>query len=110
MSVEVDSGAGPWSWYLKHRGHSSTVQKYLVPWLIGLHGIGYSKFESKIKKDKSQVSEMVVALCSEHKLLQGTNALSPAKAAELYPIAFADVCERARQAASKPILLQYVSE
>ena len=84
------------------------MQKYLVPWLIALHGICYSK----IKKDKSQVSEMVVALCSEHKLLQGTTALSPAtgKAAELYPIAFADVCERARQAASKPILLQYVSE
>ncbi len=106
MSLEVESGDGPWSWYLKHRGHSSTVQKYLVPWLIGLHGIGYSK----IKKDKLQVSEMVVALCSEHKLLQGTTALSPAKAAELYPIAFADVCERARQAASKPTLLQYVSE
>ena len=53
---------------------------------------------------------MIVVLCSEHKLLQGTTALSPAKAAELYPIAFADVCERARQAASKPILLQYVSE
>ncbi len=62
------------------------MQKHLVPWLIALHGIGYSK----IKKDKSQVSEMVVALCSEHKLLQGTTALSPAKAAELYPIAFAD--------------------
>ena len=106
MSVEVDSGAGPWAWYLKHRGHSSTMQKYLVPWLIALHGIGYSK----IRKDKSQVSEMVVALCSEHKLLQGSSTLSPARAAELYPIAFADVCERARQAASNPILLQYVSE
>ncbi len=105
MFVEVDSGAGPWAWYLKHRGHSSTMQKYLVPWLIALHGICYSK-----KKKKSQVSEMVVALRSEHKLLQGTTTLSPAKAAELYPIAFADVCERAKQAASKPILLQYVSE
>jgi hypothetical protein len=106
MSLEVESGDDPWSWYLKHRGHSSTMQKYLDPWLIGLHGIGYST----IKKDKSQVSEMLVALCTGHKLLQGTTTLLPAKAAELYPIAFADVCERARQAASKPILLQYVSE
>jgi hypothetical protein len=90
MSLEVESGDGPWSWYLKHRGHSSIVQKNLVPWLIGLHGIGYSK----IKKDKSHVSEMVVALCSEHKPLQGTTALSPAKAAEMYPIAF---CRRLRK-------------
>ena len=102
LSVEVESGNGPWEWYLKHRGHSLTKQKYLVPWLIGLHGIGYSK----IKKDKSQVSEMLVALCAEHKLLAATTTLSPAQAAELYPIAFADVCERARQAASKHILLQ----
>ena len=40
-SVVVDSGAGPWEWYLKHKGHSSTMQRYLVPWLIALHGIGY---------------------------------------------------------------------
>ena len=78
LSVEMDSGNGPWEWYLHHKGNSMTTHKYLVPWLIALHGIGYS--------------------------------LSPAQAADLYPIAFADVCEKARNAASKPILLQYISE
>jgi hypothetical protein len=36
--------------------------------------------------------------------------MTPLKASQLYPVAFADVCERTRQAASKPILLQFVSE
>jgi hypothetical protein len=106
LSVEMDSGNGPWEWYLHHKGNSTTTQKYLVPWLIALHGIGYSK----IKKTKCQISDMLIALCTEHKLLAATTTLSPAQAAELYPIAFADVCEKARNAASKPILLQYISE
>ncbi len=80
------------------------MQRHLVPWLIALHGICFSK----IKKAKSQIAEMVVALCTEHKLLQGATTLSPAKAAELFPIAFEGVCEKARAAASKPILLESI--
>ncbi len=106
LSIEVESGAGPWSWYLKHRGHSTTMQRFLLPWLIGLYGIGYSK----LKAAKLQVPEMIVALCTEHKLLAEATSMQPFKAAELYGVAFADVCERAWNAACKPILLQYVSE
>lgn len=106
LSIEVESGDGPWAWYLKHRGHSTSLQKMLVPWLIALYGIGYAK----IKAAKSQLPEMIVALCTEHKLLAEKTSMPPFKAAEMYPVAFADVCERTRQAASKPILLQFVSE
>ena len=100
-SVEVDSGVGPWEWYLEHKGHSSTVQRYLVPWLIALHGLGFSK----IRKAQSQIPEMIVALCTEHKLLAETTSMLPAQAAVMFQVAFGDVCRLAREAASKPILL-----
>ena len=106
LSIEVESGDGPWAWYLKHRGHSTNLQRLLVPWLIGLYGIGYSK----LKAAKLQVPEMIVALCTEHKLLAEKTSMQPFKAAELYAVAFADVCQRAWDAASKPILLRFVSE
>ncbi len=106
LSIEVESGEGPWVWYLKHRGHSTDLQRKLVPWLIALHGLGYAK----IKAVKSQLPEMIVALITEHKLLAEKTSMPPLKASQLYPVAFADVCERTRQAASKPILLQFVSE
>ncbi len=54
--------------------------------------------------------EMIVALCTEHKLLAEKTSMPPFKAADMYPVAFADVFERTRNAASKPILLQFVSE
>lgn len=106
LSIEVESGEGPWTWYLSHRGHSTDLQRKLVPWLIALHGIGFTK----IKAAKSQLPEMIVAICTEHKLLAEKTSMPPLKASQLYPVAFADVCERTRQAASKPILLQFVSE
>lgn len=111
LSIEVESGEGPWAWYLNHRGHSIELLRMLVPWLIALHGIGYAK----IKAVKSQLPEMIVALVTdrgdtEHKLLAEKTSMPPLKVSQLYPVAFADVCERTRQAASKPILLQFVSE
>jgi hypothetical protein len=53
---------------------------------------------------------MIVALCTEHKLLAEKTSMLPFKAAELYAFAFADVCQKAWGAASKLILLQFVSE
>ncbi len=94
---------GPWSWYLNSKGNSIVLKRYLVPWLIALHGIGFAK----MPKYSTQVSEMILALCTEHGFLQGSTTSMPEQAAELYPIAFQDVCERARNAASKPILLTY---
>ena len=99
-SVVVDSGQGPWEWYLQHKGHSSTMQRYLVPWLIAFHGIGFSK----IKKAQSQIAEMVAALCTEHKLLQAATTMSPAHTAEMFQVAFGDVGNKSREAASKPTL------
>jgi hypothetical protein len=46
LSIEVESGEGPWTWYLSHRGHSTDLQRKLVPWLIALHGIGYAKIKA----------------------------------------------------------------
>jgi hypothetical protein len=103
QSVEVESTAGPWTWYLKNKGNSSTMQRFLVPWLIALHGIGFAK----IPKNSAQISEMILALCTEHRFLLRETTMTPEKAAEQFPIAFQDVCEKARNAASKPILLTY---
>ena len=100
QSVDMDSSEGPWKWYLGNKGNSSNMQRYLVPWLIALHGFGFPK----IPKNSAQMSEMILALCTEHRFLVSEPTLTPEKAAKAFPIAFQDVCEKARNAASKPIL------
>ncbi len=65
LSVEVETETGPWRWYT-NKGNSTIMQRYLVVWLIALHGLGFSK-----QKTTTQISEMIVALCDEHKFLQG---------------------------------------
>ncbi len=53
---------------------------------------------------------MLIALCDEHGFLRGiscsTTDMSAKDAAEKYPIAFADVCDKSISAASKSIPLK----
>jgi hypothetical protein len=43
VCFEMETAPGPWKWY-KNKGNSTTMQRYLVPWLIALHGLGPRKF------------------------------------------------------------------
>ncbi len=92
QSVEVETEEGPWEWF-KNKGNSTTLQKYIVPLLIALHGFCFAK---KIK-DTTQIREMIVALCTEHKFLQSTTTMTPEQAANSYPMALLDVAKRQRR-------------
>jgi hypothetical protein len=50
---------------------------------------------------------MIVALCDEHKFLQGETTLSAEKAAQLFSIGFQDISKKAHFAAGKTTLLNY---
>ena len=102
QSVEVETAEGPWEWF-KNKGNSTTLQKYIVPWLIALHGFGFAKK----MKDTTQIREMIVALCTEHKFLQSTSTMTPEQAAKTYPIALLDVAKKAKEASSKHIILEF---
>ena len=102
LSVEVETGKGPWVWY-DNKGNSTSMQRFIVPWLIALHGLGFGK-----QKTTTQISEMILALCDEHKFLQSETTLSAEKAAQVFPIGFQDVCRKAHFAAGKTTLLVYI--
>ena len=102
LSVEMETGPGPWKWY-QNKGNSTTMQRYLVPWLIALHGLGFSK-----QKTTTQIAEMIVALCDEHKFLQSETSMSAEKAAVLFSVGFQDVCRKALFAAGKTMLPNYI--
>ncbi len=102
QSVEVETADGPWEWF-KKKSNSTSLQKYIVPWLIALHGFGFAKK----MKDTIQIREMIVALCTEHKFLQSTSTMTPEQAARTYPIALPDVAKKAKEASSKHIILEF---
>jgi hypothetical protein len=58
--------------------------------LIALHGFGFTK---KIM-DTTQISEMIVALCTEQKFLQSTTTMPPEQAANSYPMALLDIAKK----------------
>ena len=58
-------------------------------------------------KDTTQICEMIVALCTEHKFLQSTSTMTPEQAARTYPIALLDVAKKAKEASSKHIILEF---
>ena len=101
--VEVETGAGPWEWF-RNKGNSTTFQKYIFPWLIAIHGFGFAK---KFK-DTDQITEMIVALCTEHKFLKSITTMTSEQAANDYPIrvALLDIAKKAKEASSKPFILE----
>lgn len=96
-SEEVDATNGPWQWF-GNKGNKSIVQRYIVPWLIAVHGFEVTKQEKRTVL-LPLISQMMIAICDQLGCLQGTP--SAKDAAEQYPIAFADVCDNALKAASK---------
>ena len=96
-SEEVDATKGPWKWF-GNKGNKSIVQRYILPWLIAVHGIEVTKQEKRTVL-LPLISQMMIAVCDQLGCLQGTP--SAKDAAEKYPIAFADVCDNALKAASK---------
>jgi len=95
----VDATQGPWQWFVD-KGNKSIVQRHILPWLIAVHGIEVTKKEKRTVL-LPLISQMIIAVCDQLGCLQGTP--SAKDAAEQYPIAFADVCVNALQAASKYI-------
>ena len=98
-SEEVDATKGPWQWFVD-KGNKSIVQRRILPWLIAVHGIEVTKKEKRTVL-LPLISQMIIAVCDQLGCLLGTP--SAKVAAEQYPIAFADVCVNALQAASKYI-------
>ena len=98
-SEEVDATQGPWQWFVD-KGNKSIVQRRILPWIIALHGIEVTKKEKRTVL-LPLISQMIIAVCDQLGCLLGTP--SAKVAAEQYPIAFADVCVNALQAASKYI-------
>ena len=96
-SEEVDATNGPWQWF-GNKGNKSIVQRYIVPWLIAVHGFEVTKQEKRTVL-LPLISQMMIAVCDQLECLKG--APSAKDAAEQYPIAFADVCDNALKAASK---------
>lgn len=96
-SEEVDATNGPWQWFV-NKGNKSIVQRYIVPWLIAVHGFEVTKQEKRTVL-LPLISQMMIAICDQLGCLQGTPSVKDA--AEQYPIAFADVCDNALKAASK---------
>ena len=98
-SADVDASQGPWQWF-DDKGNKSIVQRRILPWLIAVHGIEVTKKEKRTVL-LPLTSQMIIAVCDQLGCLLGTP--SAKVAAEQYPIAFADVCVNALQAASKYI-------
>ena len=98
-SADVDATKGPWQWF-DDKGNKSIVQRRILPWLIAVHGIEITKKEKRTVL-LPLISQMIIAVCDQLGCLLGTP--SAKDAAEQYPIAFADVCVNALQAASKYI-------
>ena len=98
-SADVDATKGPWQWF-DDKGNKSIVQRRIVPWIIALHGLEVTKKEKRTVL-LPLISQMIIAVCDQLGCLLGTP--SAKVAAEQYPIAFADVCVNALQAASKYI-------
>ncbi len=49
---------------------------------------------------------MIVALCTEHKFLKSVTTMTPEQAVNDYPIALLDIAKKAKEASSKPIILE----
>ena len=70
--------------------------------MIAIHCFGFAK---KIK-DTDQITEMIVALCKEHKFLKSITTMTPEQAANDCPIALLDIAKKAKEASSKPIIFE----
>jgi hypothetical protein len=68
------------------------MQKHIVPWLIALHGLNYTKTTTS-----QLVRQMIIALCTEHDYLECS--MSVEEAATRYKIALNEAAEKVKHAA-----------
>ena len=68
------------------------MQKHIVPWLIALYGLSYTKTTST-----QVVRQMIIALCTEHDYLECS--MSAEEAAMQYRIALNEAAEKVKHAA-----------
>jgi hypothetical protein len=60
---EDTTDEGPWK-RLSDKNNASTMQKHIVPWLIAMYGLSYSKTVAT-----NVVKQMIIALCEKHEYL-----------------------------------------
>jgi hypothetical protein len=60
---EVTTDEGPCK-RLPDKNNASTMQKHIVPWLIAMYGLSYSKTVAT-----NVVKQMIIALCEKHEYL-----------------------------------------
>jgi hypothetical protein len=77
---------------LKDKGNALTMQKHIVPWLIALYGLNYTK-----NTTAQVVRQMIIALCTEHDYLECS--MSAEEAAKQYRIALNEAAEKVKHAA-----------
>ena len=79
---------------MKDKTNASTMQKHIVPWLIALNGLNYTKTATT-----QVVRQMIVALCTEHDYLECS--MSAEEAAKQYnlKIALNEAAEKVKHAA-----------
>ena len=68
------------------------MQKHVVPWLIALFGLNYTKAATA-----QLVRQMIVALCTEYEYLECS--MSAEEAATRYKIALNEAAEKVKHAA-----------
>ena len=88
---EVSIEGGPWEW-LKDKANALTMQKHIVPWLIALQGLNYTKTATT-----QLVRQMISVLCAEHDYLECS--MSAEEAAKQYKIALNAAAEKVKHAA-----------
>jgi hypothetical protein len=94
-TVEVDIAKGPWEWF-DVKANASIIQRHIVPWLIGIHGLSYAK---TIKL--GIIKQMIVVVCDEEHYLQCT--MSDQQAADMFPLTLTDVARNVKYAAGVPL-------
>ena len=68
------------------------MQRHIVPWLIALHGLNYTKAATT-----QVVRQMIIALCTEHDYLECS--ISAEEAAKEYRVALNEAASKVKHAA-----------
>ena len=77
---------------MKDKSNASTMQKHIVPWLIALNGLNYTKTVTT-----QVIRQMIVALCTEHDYLECS--MSAEEAATEYRLALNEAASKVKHAA-----------
>ena len=91
IKKQIEVQAGPFSAF-NDRKIAIAIQKFMVPWSIAMHGYSFPKLQTI-----ETYREMMIAIIDAEELLPGHPDC--AKEAKAYPVAFADLLTRIKNAA-----------